>query len=145
MELRPIPSWGNMFISTWGKVNTYMKKSFSLLGRLSYEERWREVSRIQPTHVARGQILWRNWDKGLKSFPPCYSPLLMDFTPPRAKVVKNRFGNINCELSRLCPETSTKLYVHKFGFWDCWESLLSREKKSIEWWWRKHPVRLACW
>ncbi len=31
-----------------------------------------------------GRILRRNWDKSLKSFPPCYSqsPLLTDFTPP---------------------------------------------------------------
>jgi hypothetical protein len=33
--------------------------------------------------VSRGRILGRNWDKSLKTFPPCYlqSPLLMDFTP----------------------------------------------------------------
>jgi len=32
----------------------------------------------------RDRILGRNWDKSLKSFPPCYSqsPLLKDFTPP---------------------------------------------------------------
>jgi hypothetical protein len=32
----------------------------------------------------RGRILGRNWDKSLKSFPPCYSQssLLMDFAPP---------------------------------------------------------------
>jgi hypothetical protein len=31
-----------------------------------------------------GRILRRNWDKSLKSFPPCYSksPLLTDFTRP---------------------------------------------------------------
>ncbi len=31
----------------------------------------------------RGRILGRNWDKSLKSFPPCYSqsPLPTDFTP----------------------------------------------------------------
>jgi hypothetical protein len=34
--------------------------------------------------VLSGRILGRNWDKSLKSFPPCYSksPLMMDFTPP---------------------------------------------------------------
>jgi hypothetical protein len=38
--------------------------------------------------LIRGRIIGRNWDKSLKSFPPCYSqsPLLMDFTPhPRNK------------------------------------------------------------
>jgi hypothetical protein len=42
----------------------------------------------------RGRILGRNWDKSLKSFPPCYSqsPLPTDFTlPPWAKVVWNWF------------------------------------------------------
>jgi hypothetical protein len=37
------------------------------------------------THIVqyRGRILGRNWDKSLKSFPPCYSqsPLLTDFSP----------------------------------------------------------------
>jgi hypothetical protein len=34
-----------------------------------------------------GRILGRNWDKSLKSFPPCYSqlPLLTDFTSPHSK------------------------------------------------------------
>jgi hypothetical protein len=34
--------------------------------------------------VCRGRILGRNWDKGLKSFPPFYSqsPLLTDILPP---------------------------------------------------------------
>jgi hypothetical protein len=33
--------------------------------------------------MLRGQILGRNWDKSLNSFPPCYlqSPLLTDFNP----------------------------------------------------------------
>ncbi len=44
-----------------------------------------------------GRILGGNWDKRLKSFPPCYSqsPLLKDFTPPpppRVKVVWNWFA-----------------------------------------------------
>jgi hypothetical protein len=32
-----------------------------------------------------GRILGHNWDKSLKSFPPCYSQssLLKDFTPER--------------------------------------------------------------
>ncbi len=75
---------------------------------------------------SRGRILGRNWDKSLKSFPLCYSqpPLLTDFTPPtRAKCGLKLVWNVNNvwrpqirELSRLCPETSTKLYVHEFGF-----------------------------
>ncbi len=34
--------------------------------------------------IHRGRILGRNWDKSLKSFPPCYSqsPLVTDFIPP---------------------------------------------------------------
>ncbi len=43
----------------------------------------------------RGRILGRNWDKSLKSLPPCYSqsPLLTNFTPPSpwSKVVWNWF------------------------------------------------------
>jgi hypothetical protein len=32
----------------------------------------------------RGPILGRNWNKSLKSFPPCYlqEPLLKEFSPP---------------------------------------------------------------
>ncbi len=68
-----------------------------------------------------GRILGRNWVKGLKSFPPCYSqsPLLKD-PPPPVNVTWNWF--VHCtqkpqvgELWRLWPETSTKLYVHEFG------------------------------
>ncbi len=35
-----------------------------------------------PHPFYRSRILGRNWDKSLKSFPPCYSlsPLLTDFT-----------------------------------------------------------------
>jgi hypothetical protein len=45
---------------------------------------------VYASHVSRGRILGRNWDKILKSFPPCYSqpPLLLIIPPPhRAKVV----------------------------------------------------------
>ncbi len=31
------------------------------------------------------------------------------------------------DLSRLCPETSTKLYVHEFGFWDKVRGCIQRE------------------
>jgi hypothetical protein len=71
---------------------------------------------------------WSNWDKSLKSFPPCYSqsPPLTDFTPssPLSKRDLKLVCNVNIvywkpqvrELSRLCQEISTKLYVHEFGF-----------------------------
>ena len=68
------------------------------------------------------RILGRNWDK---SFPPCYlkSPLQIDSPPAlEKKWVENGLQCKNCirkpqvwELSRLCPETSTNLYVHKCG------------------------------
>jgi hypothetical protein len=72
-----------------------------------------------------GRILGRNWDKSLKSFPSCYSqsPLLMDFTarPLEQKWVYFKLVfNVNIVLNRksenICPETSTKRYVHEFGF-----------------------------
>jgi hypothetical protein len=76
-----------------------------------------------------GRIHRRNWDKSLKSFPPYYSqsPLLTGFTtppPPPTKSGLKLVCNVNIiygkpqvwELSRSCPETSTTLYVHEFGF-----------------------------
>jgi hypothetical protein len=38
----------------------------------------------RPVESRGGQILGRNWEKSLTSFPPCYSqsPLQTDFTPP---------------------------------------------------------------
>ncbi len=74
-----------------------------------------------------GRILGGNWDKSPKSFPPYYSqsPLPMDFTPP-PPLSKSDLKLVVCnvtirkpqvwELSRLWPETSTKLYVHEFCF-----------------------------
>ncbi len=77
----------------------------------------------------RSRILGRIWDKSLQSFPPCYSqsPLLTDYTPPPPqKWFENGFYCKHYlrkpqvwELSRLCPETSTKLYVHEFSFRVC--------------------------
>ncbi len=33
--------------------------------------------------------------------------------------LRNPFRNLKSgKLSRLCPETSKKFYVHEFGFWD---------------------------
>jgi hypothetical protein len=63
-----------------------------------------------PPHVyslifTRCRILGRNWDKSLKSFPPCYSQslLLTDFTPPPLEQVCNVkivCGNLKSENSQ---------------------------------------------
>jgi hypothetical protein len=78
---------------------------------------------IRNTARSEAENLERNWEKRLKNFPPCYSQslLLTDFTPhpPWAKVVWKLVCNVNIayenlkvwELSRLCPETSTKLFL----------------------------------
>jgi hypothetical protein len=73
------------------------------------------------TYENWGRILGRNWEKSLNSFPPCYSQssLLTDFTPPPLPPGQKWFETGKpkvWELSRLCPETSTKLYVHEFCF-----------------------------
>ncbi len=93
-------------------------------------------STLHLTPAFQGRILGRNWDNILKIFPPCYSqsPLLTDLRtspPPLSKIVLKLVCNVrHCirkphvwELSRLCPETSTKLYVHEFDF--CTWSLTS--------------------
>jgi hypothetical protein len=63
----------------------------------------------------------------LKSFPPCYSqsPLQTDFNPPPPPPPEQQlfetglysvnilYGNLKSENSQ---ETSTKVYVHEFGF-----------------------------
>ncbi len=58
----------------------------------------------------RGRILGRNWDKSLKSFPPCYSqsPLLTDFTPhpPLSKSGLKLVCNINIVYRNLMSENS---------------------------------------
>ncbi len=52
---------------------------FLLLGKLLHQE-----VHLKFLLLYRGRILGRNWDKSLKSSPPCYSqsPLLKDFAPP---------------------------------------------------------------
>jgi hypothetical protein len=56
--------------------------------------------------VYRGRILGRNWDKNVKSFPPCASQY--------NHIV---FGNLKFENSQdYRPVTSTKLYAHEIGF-----------------------------
>jgi hypothetical protein len=50
-----------------------------------------------------GSILGRNWDKSLKSCPPCYS-LLTDFTtppPPQGKSGLKLVFNVNIEYGNL--------------------------------------------
>ncbi len=71
--------------------------------------------------------------KVFKSFPPCYSQsyLPTDFTPPALskgslKLVCNVnivYGNLKSENFQIIPETSTKLYVHEFGFWSCLDNV----------------------
>jgi hypothetical protein len=59
-----------------------------------------------------GRILGRNWNKSLKSFPPCYSqsPLLTVYypTPPptRAKVGLKLVCNVNIVYRNLKPDNS---------------------------------------
>ncbi len=77
----------------------------------------------------RGRILGRNPDKSLKSFPPCksQSPLQLCLEISISSNSRNLFTISRVQLksikkpqvwgnSRLCPETSTKLYVHELGF-----------------------------
>ncbi len=61
-------------------------------------------------------------DRSLKRLPSCYSqsPLLTDILhphPPRVVMEKLMRKPQVWELSRLCPETSTKLYVRESAFW----------------------------
>ncbi len=58
----------------------------------------------------RERILGRNPDKSHKSFPPCYSQSPF----PMGSEIHTKVSF--WELLRLCPETSTKLYVHEIGF-----------------------------
>jgi len=75
----------------------------------------------------RGRILGRNWNKSLKSFPPCFSqsPLLRDFTPlPPSQLWKPLAGIPEKEPSFEKPERAalwnTKKYSsrHSIPFWE---------------------------
>ncbi len=90
----------------------------------------KEICKLCPTFWFPGNQRPNSWDKSLKSFPPCYSqsPLLTDFIPPAPPPQQKWFETgLYCKhciwkpkvwkLSRLHPETSTKSYVHEFGFW----------------------------
>jgi hypothetical protein len=88
------------------------------------------VSLCDYVRVSRGRILER---KSLKSFPLRFFSLLLTVTStngfyfPPPPFSKSGLKLVLCkqyirkpqvwELSRLCPETSRKLYIHKFGFW----------------------------
>jgi hypothetical protein len=53
--------------------------------------------RLNCTHLdTRGQIFECNWEKSLKSLPPCYiqSPLLTDFTP--YEIMPRNFNEFVC-------------------------------------------------
>ncbi len=62
----------------------------------------------------RGRIKWRNWDKSLKGFPPCYlqSPLLPPLPPPPPSksglklglYVNIVYGNLKSENSQDCAQ-----------------------------------------
>ncbi len=41
-----------------------------------------QANKVKNRSQTRGGLLRRNWDKSLKSFPPCYSPQQTDLTPP---------------------------------------------------------------
>ncbi len=68
--------------------------------------------------LARGRILGRNWVISPCSSQTLYQQILLP-PPPWAKVwnwfcnVNIVYGNLKSEISQ---ETSTKLYVHEFGF-----------------------------
>ncbi len=83
-------------------------------------------------------------DESLQSFPPFYSqsPLLTDSNVPHPplskrglkKLVGNEnivYGNLR-ELSRLCPDSSTKMYVHEFFRlqYNDWSKLQTRRFKG---------------
>ncbi len=59
-----------------------------------------------------GRILGRNWDKSLKSVPPCYSqsPLLTEFSPPPSLEKKwfetGLYNNVNIVYANLKSENS---------------------------------------
>jgi hypothetical protein len=44
--------------------------------------------------------------------------------------LRNPYRNFKSESPRLCPETSTKMYVHEFGFW-CSNPNFTRRKISL--------------
>jgi hypothetical protein len=65
---------------------------------------------VQWNRVFKGHILGRNWDKSLKSFPPCYSqsPLLTAFTshPPLRKSRLKLVCKVNIVYGNLKTENS---------------------------------------
>jgi hypothetical protein len=64
--------------------------------------------KLGPRFETRGRNLGRNWDKSLKSFPPCYSqsPLLTDSPPPPTKNGLKLVCNINIAYGNLKSKNS---------------------------------------
>ncbi len=61
-----------------------------------------------------GKLEESNWDKSLKSFPPCYlqSPLHGDFHPPRQDLIHRQiFGPFGCTVSHWCSITHISIYT----------------------------------
>ncbi len=85
---------------------------------------------VQRVILPWGEILGRNWDKSLKSFllailSHLYKRILLPPTLSKSglKLVCCMRNPQVWELSRLCQEPSTKLYVHELGFCTaCWDS-----------------------
>jgi hypothetical protein len=82
-------------------------------------------------HRSNSWTLLRQKYKSVQSFPPCYAHahrILQIFLPPlEQKWVETGLYCKHCilkpqvwELSRFWPETSTKLYVHEWGFRPPW-------------------------
>jgi hypothetical protein len=119
---------------TYRYVHKVLRTEVGRIPLHTYGHKWRNRNCVVRTTreglETWGRILGLNWDKILKrSFPPCFSqsPVLTDFTPPPPppdktdlKLVCNVnvvYRNLKSEIAQdLCPETSTKLYVHEFGF-----------------------------
>jgi hypothetical protein len=63
---------------------------------------------------SRGQTLGRNWDKSLKSFPPCYSqsPLLTDYPTSLEQKWFEPGLNVNIVHENLKSETLRIMHVN---------------------------------
>jgi hypothetical protein len=61
---------------------------------------------LRSSMALRGRILGHNWDRSLKSFPPCYSqsPLPTDFTLPQSGL--KLICNVNKVIANLKSENS---------------------------------------
>ncbi len=71
-------------------------------------------------HISTVKLLYTVKEKGGKSDRKLYLLPYSLRKPDKDQV---------WELSKLCPETSMKLYVHEYGFWTCLYEVL----KTLEW------------